>query len=1072
MAETTWTTKAGMLGPDGAESVIINSEVAVEAAAAASASETAAAASASAASSSASAASVSAAAAATVYDDFDDRYLGAKASAPATDNDGDPLQAGALYFNTTDTASYVYTGSTWDVVASDTTATNAAASAAAALVSENNAAASESAAATSESNAATSETNAATSETNAATSETNAAASAAAALVSETNAAASAVEAANIAAGELFDDTQTSATLGWTSSKITTELAAAGTKGTLTTSSVAGQTSTINLTSAVSTPTVGVTKEIPQTGVTTDKWNLGAGFTPEDFAYNATLSFGATAYDLSVASYDNKSFSVSAQDTNPSGLAFSTEGTKMFVVGGLGADVNEYTLSTAWDVSTASFVDSFSVSGQTTSPRGLTFNGDGTKMYVIQESTDQIAEYALSTAWDVSTASYTDSLSVTSQESTPAGIVFNDDGTKFFVIGTGGVEVNEYTLSTAYDVSTASHVDAFSVSAQEGNPKTLAFNADGTKMFILGLTNDSVYQYSLSTGFDVSTASYDSVSYDVSSQETDPYDMAFSTDGDKLYIIGRSVDSVLQYSTSTGTLTLSTGSFASTDVGKLIYANDGEFVLTASTGTYVEIVAPSATTDVTSGNWQMYGLDTSDGVSVISTVEGGFDISTASYASKSFSVSAQESLPMGVALSADGTKMFVTGEDGNDINEYTLSTAWDVSTASFVDSFNVGSQDINPRGIAFNTDGTKVFICGDSGDTIEQYTLSTAYDISTAAYGGTLAVNAQTNEHSGVGFNTDGTKMFVASTSGSQILEYSLSTAFDITTASYIDALSVSSQETHPRDMAFNTDGTEMFVIGSTSEAVFKYTLSTGFDISTASYSNVSFSVSSQDTEPFGMFFKPDGTIMYMVGITNDTVYQYDVGTVYAPTNQNLVALTNTAGNIDTTYWTDINNMTATDDDAGESIYYAVSTDDQTTWYIVKTGEGVRTIARNNLGTWEYNSNTTYGAETWVAATQNDEYGAIKQAIDVAANLMTSTQLGAAADAEYFTLGDDLDLAIIMNTSAATSSPSFTGLEIDYDAAILNEGAILGTDYDFDHPEGDVVRFTALQAGNYKLRIV
>ena len=48
-----------------------------------------------------------------------------------------------------------------------------------------------------------------------------------------------------------------------------------------------------------------------------------------------------------------------------------------------------------------------------------------------------------------------------------------------------------------------------------------------------------------------------------------------------------------------------------------------------------------------------------------------------------------------------GMKMFIMGYDGNDVNEYTLSTAWDVSTASFVDSFSVASEEISPSGIAF-----------------------------------------------------------------------------------------------------------------------------------------------------------------------------------------------------------------------------------------------------------------------------------------------------------------------------------------------------------------------------------
>ena len=89
-------------------------------AAAASTSETNAASSASAASTSASnaataqsAAEAAQSAAETAADNFDDTYLGAKASDPSVDNDGDALTAGALYFNTTVNELRAYSGSQW-----------------------------------------------------------------------------------------------------------------------------------------------------------------------------------------------------------------------------------------------------------------------------------------------------------------------------------------------------------------------------------------------------------------------------------------------------------------------------------------------------------------------------------------------------------------------------------------------------------------------------------------------------------------------------------------------------------------------------------------------------------------------------------------------------------------------------------------------------------------------------------------------------------------------------------------------------------------------------------------------
>ena len=82
-------------------------------ASAAATSATSAATSASAAATSASSAATSATAAAASFDSFDDRYLGAKASDPTLDNDGNALLTGALYFNTTSPGFRSYTGSAW-----------------------------------------------------------------------------------------------------------------------------------------------------------------------------------------------------------------------------------------------------------------------------------------------------------------------------------------------------------------------------------------------------------------------------------------------------------------------------------------------------------------------------------------------------------------------------------------------------------------------------------------------------------------------------------------------------------------------------------------------------------------------------------------------------------------------------------------------------------------------------------------------------------------------------------------------------------------------------------------------
>ena len=94
----------------------------------------------------------------------------------------------------------------------------------------------------------------------------------------------------------------------------------------------------------------------------------------------------------------------------------------MFIVGSVSDDVNEYTLSVAWDVSSASFVDSFSVAGQDEFPTGVAFSKSGKKMFIASNQGDDVNEYTLATAWDVSSASFVDSFSVASKDTAPNGM--------------------------------------------------------------------------------------------------------------------------------------------------------------------------------------------------------------------------------------------------------------------------------------------------------------------------------------------------------------------------------------------------------------------------------------------------------------------------------------------------------------------------------------------------------------------------------------------------------------------------------------------------------------------------
>ena len=237
---------------------------------------------------------------------------------------------------------------------------------------------------------------------------------------------------------------------------------------------------------------------------------------------------------------------VGTQDINPAGLSFKPDGLKMYVVGLSNDNVNEYNLSTAWDVSTASYLQNFSIAAQETLPIGVFFKPDGLKMYIIGLSGDDVNEYNLSTAWDVSTASFSQLFSVAVQEINPTGLFFKPDGLKMYIVGTTSDDVNEYNLSTAWDVSTASYLQNFSIAGQETNPMGVFFKPNGLKMYIIGSTGEEVDEYDLSTAWDVSTASY-SQNFYVGAEEAIPTGLFFKPDGLKMYIVGTTSDAIWSY---------------------------------------------------------------------------------------------------------------------------------------------------------------------------------------------------------------------------------------------------------------------------------------------------------------------------------------------------------------------------------------------------------------------------------------------------------------------------------------------------------------------------------------------
>jgi hypothetical protein len=279
--------------------------------------------------------------------------------------------------------------------------------------------------------------------------------------------------------------------------------------------------------------------------------------------------------------YTNKSKSVTVDEGTPNAVYVGASGTAMFMLGGTGNDVNQYTLSTPYDVSTAgASVAVFSVETQDTNPQGIDFHPNGTKMFVLGQtgvaplvgSGDYVHEYSLSTAWTVSSAVYTTSFRVT-QDVLPTGVTFGNSGSKMYVVGSSGDNVYQYSLSTPYSLASGVTYDNISLSfgALETAPTDISFNSTGTALWVIGGINDRIYEFRLGTAWNISTAVFYDDVY-VGFNEITVTGLHVISEQNVAYIVGTNSDTVFQYSTNTPAIEIASSGISS--VSSIILNNE------------------------------------------------------------------------------------------------------------------------------------------------------------------------------------------------------------------------------------------------------------------------------------------------------------------------------------------------------------------------------------------------------------------------------------------------------------------------------------------------------------------
>ncbi|CAE7949138.1 unnamed protein product, partial [Symbiodinium sp. KB8] len=648
--------------------------------------------------------------------------------------------------------------------------------------------------------------------------------------------------------------------------------------------------------------------------------NLGINFSDNDVRVSYSVD-----NNVSSAIFNQNIDIASASITVGTGLVFTPDGTQMFISGSSSDQITSFTLTTAFDISTATVNDGLDVSLVDDVATGITFNRSGTIMLMAGSASDRIYEFRLTDPYDIGTASYSGvTLTLEPGEASPLDVTFNNSGSKLYVGGSNGGVIYEYDLATNYDLSTAAYSGrSLNTIGQDG----VKFNASGTKLFVLSSLQDRIYQYDLSTPFDVSTGVYNGISLLVSAQDGEGRAIALSTDGTRLYMIGTTSDDVFEYHLPAYAFKETSSNDGMVEGSMIITVNDDTFInggatLTETThydvdnlpGSLVPAMAVSTdgsyatlTLSGTADNHQNVddfanlqftfqdaaftnnmASAVTNAVAASSNLGINFDdnLLQLTYATKAniatakfndiFDLTSISALNVtGLAFGDNGNKAFLTDQSADRVYELALAMPYDISTASLTTDFSITNEENNPTDIAFNDSGSRMFIVGTEIDEVIEFELTTPFDLTTASFTGVgLDLEAGLTSPTTMAFADFGSKLYVAGSSSGMAYEYNLSTPYDITTAVYSGvSVSVIGRE----GLTVNADGTRLFVVSSTTDLVYQYDFATPFDLSTLTYSGITLSVLAQDATPRELALNPSATKMYMVGTTNDDIFEYDL---------------------------------------------------------------------------------------------------------------------------------------------------------------------------------------------------
>lgn len=568
----------------------------------------------------------------------------------------------------------------------------------------------------------------------------------------------------------------------------------------------------------------------------------------------------------------------SSVDNNCVSMFVNNDQTRVYVLGRQYYRIYQFNLSVAGQLSSGSYsgnsiyIGPNSTFGES-SPCGLGFSIDGTRMYFSGETTRRIWQYTLNTPWELSTARFRGADTwyktyIYGFERDPRGLRFGDNGNKFYIVGANaanyggitGATVTEFTCESPYSVFNATVTGRFSLRSQTTTPHAFYFRPDGYQFYIGASTYPpKIHVYNLGSAWNISSAGF-------AGSWTPPPGPNQNPNGCGPY------NNVYIRAYSSGTASvwgsnpyLSDSSINRAAVHAGIAANNEYlWVRRYNPGKYSGYVGSNQNGVISksySGTACGYYIERADGAYTHS----------------------RESSQRGIYFSPYGHRFYIVGADLLRIHQYDLYSAWDLNTASLSKFASITTY---ADDLWFSDDGTR-FIITRSG-TLYVHELSVPWEVDSITSKWNKSFRALNTTdisatNSGFDFSGDGQYLFAVG-SNANVVRIPMATNWNLNTL-YLTSSAVGTYNMSPhfaKTISFSSDGRNMYAGGghwfssySTSyrSAIKRYTLNQEWEIHTANPVNTVYPSEFNITTPVninassdfgGMDISPDGSVFYI----------------------------------------------------------------------------------------------------------------------------------------------------------------------------------------------------------------